>query len=113
MEILKSESQEVLKQLLAGSGENRFGVELYAFEFVAAMAEAHDDAIVSLRGDGKFAWKRFAFDDERVIARGNKGLGQFAEDTFAVVMDFAGFAVKEFGRADDISAERLANRLVP
>ena len=93
-------------------GEDGFGVELDAFEFVAAVADAHDDAVVGFGGDGEFARKRFAFDDQRVIARGGEGLGEFAENIFAVVMDFAGLAVKEFWRANDFAAEGRADGLM-
>ena len=38
--------------------------------------------------------------------------GQAGEDAFAVVMDFAGLAVKKFWRANDLPAERRANSLM-
>jgi hypothetical protein len=41
-----------LQQLFAGRGEDGFGVELDAFDFVAAVAEAHDGAISGFSGDG-------------------------------------------------------------
>ena len=47
-----SEVKEILEELLAGDGEDGFGVELDPFDFVAAMAEAHDDAVAGLGGDG-------------------------------------------------------------
>ena len=54
-------------------------MELHAFEFVAAMADAHDDAVIGFGGDGQLAGKGFALDDERMIARGGEGIGQLAE----------------------------------
>ncbi len=62
--------------------------------------------MVSSRG------KRFALDDQRVVARGGEGVGEFAEDAFGVVMDGAGFAVEEFGRANDFPAECGADGLM-
>ena len=47
----KSERQEILQELLAGFGEDGFGMELHAFDFVAAVTEGHDDAVVGLGGD--------------------------------------------------------------
>ena len=47
-----------------------------------------------------------------MIARGGKRLGQFAEDAFAVVLDFAGLAVKQLGCANDFPAERRADGLM-
>lgn len=46
------EGEEIFEELLAGFGQDGFGVELYAFEFVAAVADAHDDAVVGLGSDG-------------------------------------------------------------
>jgi len=63
-----SKSEKVLQELLAGFGEDGFGVELDAFDFVAAVAEAHDDAVVGFRGDGELAGQGFSFDNERMIA---------------------------------------------
>jgi hypothetical protein len=50
--VIVLQREEVLQQLLAGFGEHGFGMELDAFEFIAAVADAHDDAFVSLRGNG-------------------------------------------------------------
>ena len=47
--------QEILEELLAGIGEDGFGVELHAFNFVTAVTQTHDDAAVSLGRDRKFA----------------------------------------------------------
>ena len=69
-------------------------MELDAFDFVAAVAEAHDDAVVGFGGDGEFARQGFAFNDQRVISRGGKRVGERAEDAFRVVVDRAGLAVK-------------------
>jgi hypothetical protein len=47
----KSESKKILEELFAGIGQDGFGVKLDAFDFVAAVTEAHDDAVVGLGGD--------------------------------------------------------------
>ncbi len=98
--------QEVLEELFAGIGEDGFGVELDAFDFVATMAETHDDAVVSLGRDGELARQGFFLDDEGMVARRGERVGQLAENVFMVVMNLAGFAVKEFRGADDFAAER-------
>jgi hypothetical protein len=87
-------------------------VELHTLDFVAAVTEAHDDAVVSFGGDGELAGQGFSFNDERVVARGGQRVGKFEEDVSAVVMDLAGFAVKELGGANDFSAEGRANGLM-
>jgi len=87
-------------------------VELDAFEFGAAVPDAHDDAVFGFGGDGELARHGFAFNDQRMIARCGERVGEFAEDAFGVVMDGAGFAVKEFGRANDFPAECRADGLM-
>jgi len=90
----KLKCQEVLEELLTGGGEDGFGVKLDAFDFVAAVAEAHDDTVAGFGSDGQLAGKGFALDDERVVASGREWLGKLAENILAIVMDFAGLAVK-------------------
>jgi hypothetical protein len=53
-----------------------------------------------------------SIDDKRVIARGCKWLGKIAENVFAVVMNFAGLAVKEFWSANDFSSKGCADGLM-
>ena len=109
---LRLEREEILEELFAAGGEDGLGVELDAFEFCAAVADAHDDAVVGFGSDGEFARKGFALDDERVVASGGERVGEFAEDAFCVVMDGAGFAVEEFRRANDFPAECGADGLM-
>lgn len=87
-------------------------MKLDAFEFCAAVPDAHDDAVVGFGGDGELPGQGFAVDDEGVVARCGEGVGEFAEDAFGVVMDGTGFAVKEFGRANDFPAECRADGLM-
>ena len=49
------QAEEVLEELFAAGGQDGLGVELDAFEFGAAVADAHDDAVVSFGGDGEVA----------------------------------------------------------
>ena len=53
--IALSEVEEILEELLAGFGEDGFGMELHSFDLVAAVAHAHDDAIAGFGGDFEFA----------------------------------------------------------
>ena len=104
--------KEILQELLAGFGEDGFGVELDAFDFVATMTEAHDDAVVGFGSDGEFARQGFSFDNQRVITGGGERVGKFAENAFAVVMDLAGLAVEKLRGTNDFPAEGGADGLV-
>ena len=57
-------------------------MELDSFEFVAAVADAHDDAVGGFGGDGEFAREGFALDDQGMVTRGGERVGQFAEHAF-------------------------------
>ena len=87
-------------------------MELHAFDFVAAVTEAHDDPVVGLGGDRQFARQGFFLNDEGMVARGREGIRKLAENILAIVMDLARFAMKEFRSADDFPAERGANGLM-
>src|SRR5277367_6640790 len=87
-------------------------MELHTFEFVTTMPQAHDDAVFGFSGDGQLAGERLAFNDQRVITRGSEWLCQISEKIFPVMMNFAGFAVKEFCSANDLPAEGRADRLM-
>jgi len=85
---------------------------LNSFDAEFAMAEGHDDSFASFGGNFEFAGKRFAVDDERVVASSGNRVGQAAENCFAVVAHFAGFSVKQFFGADNFAAEGVADGLV-
>src|ERR1700731_827838 len=103
--------EEILQELHPNVGEDRFGVELHAFDEEFAVAETHDDAI-GFRGNFELIRKRFFLDDERVIARGGEILRQIFENCLVVVVDAAGFAVHDFRRANHASSNRKADRLM-
>ena len=106
------QGKKIFEELLAGIGEDGFGVELDAFDFVATVTEGHDDAVVGLGGDRQLARQGFFFDDQGVVARGGEGIRQLAKNILTVVMDLARFAMEEFRSADDFASERGANGLV-
>ena len=88
------QGKKILEEVLARVGENGFGVELDAFDFVAAMTEAHDDAVVGLGGNREFVGQGFFLDDQGMVARGSEGIRELAKNILAVVMDLARFAVE-------------------
>ena len=49
------EVEEILQQQVAMLGGDAFGMELHAVHRQALMHQAHDQAVVGLRGDGQFA----------------------------------------------------------
>ena len=87
-------------------------MELHTLDTEFAMAQAHDDAVGGFGGDFQVARKRFAVDDERMVARGGKWFWEIFENPAAIVLDFAGFAVHQFLRADDPAAEGRADSLM-
>ena len=87
-------------------------MELHTFDFVAAVAESHDDAVVRFCADDQLARQGFSLDDKGMVARCGERIGQLAENVLVVVMNLAGFAMEKLRCADDFSAERGADGLV-
>jgi hypothetical protein len=106
------QSQEIFEEAEAGAGEDRLGVELDAFDAQLAVAKAHDGTVCGFGGNFERTRERFALDNQRVIARSLKILGEAAKDGLAIVVNFAGFSVHDFWRADYAAAECGANCLV-
>ncbi len=87
-------------------------MELHAFHFHFSVAQAHDRAVVGLGGNLKCARQRFALHDQRVVARGRERLIEAKENSFAVMLNLAGFAVHYFWRANHAPAKRCADGLM-
>src|SRR6266403_1851403 len=47
-----------------------------------------------------------------MVARGGEGVGELAENVLAVVVNLAGLAMKNLGRANDFASEGRADGLV-
>lgn len=76
------------------------------------VAQTHDNSVVGLGGYFQLAGQALALNDQRVITRGRKTLGELAENRLAIVADFACLAMKEFWCPDDAPAKRRANSLM-
>lgn len=85
-----------------------FGVELDAVDRFCFMGEAHDEAIFGFRRDFEVCGKRFAINDERMIARGVKRGRKSGENAFALMVHLGCFSMEGFGGTDDISAKGLS-----
>ena len=98
---------------MAVFGEDALGVELHAPNGQLLVPQAHDFSFFSFGGDFQAIRQRVAFDDERVVARGDEGGGDVFEKVVAVVCHGGGFAVHHPVVDDDFAAESLADALVP
>src|SRR3990172_8133958 len=79
------------QEVLAFAGQDGLGVELHALDAVAAVAQAHDDAVARAGGNLELLpGKTFRRDHQRVIAPGREARRQAAENRPTVVEDFAG-----------------------
>jgi len=91
-------------------------MELHAFDRKPFMPQAHNHAGVAILGgvgaDLQIFRQAFFLDDQRVVARGCHGRAEILEDCSAIVLDFAGFAVHQFGGAYDFGAEGRADGLM-
>src|SRR6478736_8238883 len=91
-------------------------MELHAFHWKIAMAQAHDYAcavcFMCLRADLQLFRQALFSHNERVIAGCRHRLRRVLEQRFAIVLDFAGFTMHELFGPYNISAERRTNRLM-
>ena len=103
---------EILQQLVPVLGEQRLRMELHAFDREAAVAQAHDLAILGLGADLEAGGQRRALDDQRVIAGGDELIFDAGENPRAIMADARSLAVHHLLRAHHLAAERLADGLV-
>src|SRR5579864_5824501 len=87
-------------------------MKLDAFHSEFAVTQTHDGTVRSFGVNFQHARQGFAFDYERMVARGCEWFCESAEDCFPVVENFAGFAVENLFRTDYAPAECFAHRLM-
>src|SRR5262245_31757427 len=87
-------------------------MKLNAFNLLLAMAQTHDHAFRSGRGNLQRLWQTLLLDNQRVIATCGERLLQTLKDRLTVVIDFGRFAVAEFARAHDAATEYLRDGLM-
>src|SRR5690606_33851058 len=88
------------------------GMKLHAVERERAVLQAHDDAVAGRGGDLETIGQGLWPDGERVVAGRLEAGIEAAEQARASVIDPAGFAVHQLGRAHDLAAHRLADGLM-
>src|ERR1700734_841320 len=109
---IRSEVEEVLQDQVAVLGGDAFGVELDAVHRQGAMLKGHDQAVRRLRGDREIAGHRGAIDHQGMVTRRLEWAVDAAEHALALVAHLGELAVHGQGRAHDVAAEGLADRLV-
>src|SRR5690348_6167826 len=97
---------------MAGDGSDALGMELHAVQRPLAMGNAHDETVLCPGIDAQALGQAAAFDDQRMIARRLERVRQAGKDPAGVMMDCRELAVHRLGRANDLAAHRLADRLM-
>ena len=93
-------------------GEDALGVELHTPDRQFLVPQAHDFTLLRLGGDLQTVRQRLAFDNERMVARGDVGRGDVFEQVIAVVCHGGRFAVHHPVVHHDFAAEGVADALV-
>jgi hypothetical protein len=104
--------EEVLQQIVAALGQDRFRVELHPFDGQGPVAQAHDLAVVGPGGDFQAGRQGLALDGQRMVARAGQRTGQPAKDALVRVLHRRHLAVHQLLRVHDAAAESLADRLM-
>jgi hypothetical protein len=101
----------------ARMGQKTFGMELHAEQRFGAVLDGHDFARtvggIAPGGHFQFLGQCVGLDHEAVITGGLKRIVDALKQGAAVVADLIDLAVHESTRADDLSAEGLADGLMP
>src|SRR5271167_930322 len=108
-----SQVEEVGEELFSCLGQDRLRMELHTFYLHLLMTDTHDEPVRGAGRDFQAVRQRRALDDQRVVARGRKGIGEPRKDGLAIMGYKAGLAVHDLRRSYHPASERLADRLVP
>src|SRR3954451_14572461 len=109
---LRGEFEKVLKHQMAVLGGDAFRMELQAVHRPRFVGEPHDEAVVGFRRDAEVARHGLPLDHQRMIARRLERPVDAAEHARALMAHLGELAVHRLRRADDLAAERLADRLM-
>ena len=109
--------EKVFKDLMAMLAQDRFRMELHAFDRQCLMFYPHNffhRAIGFIGPAGHFQTFRQGglINHQGMIAHGRKRVGQASEHALAVMVDGGSFAVHHVTGADDMTAEGLADALM-
>src|SRR5690349_6477548 len=105
--------KEIAQQFRPFEREKTLGVELHAVQRPGAVPDAHDLALLRPGADDEIGVvERLAADDQRVVARRLKRVGQPAENALAVVEDRRRLAVHDADVADHFTPENVADALM-
>src|SRR6266545_776120 len=113
------DTEEVLENAFPMLRPDGLGMELHAVSRVIPMFHGHDLcgiawtlAVGAHGGDDERGGERGGIDHERVVAHRGKRTRNPVEQLVVAMHDGTGLAVHQAGRADDLPAERLTDRLV-
>src|ERR1039457_7643178 len=87
-------------------------MKLHAPDWQFLVPHAHDFALAGFGSDFETIGQRVALDDERMIARGDKGIGHPHKKVLAVVLNRRGFAVHHAVIYHHLRAEHVSDALV-
>src|SRR5436305_10222401 len=92
-------------------------MKLDAFDWVAPMAQPHNDActivLARLRADLQFPGKPLFGDDQRVVTSGRHGTWNVSKNRLAVMFNLADLAMHDLFGTDDIAAKGRPDCLMP
>ena len=105
------QGEEVAQHVVTAGRQDRFGMELHAFDGVLTMTQTHHEPVVGRGRDLETIGHRVAGHDQRVVARRLERIGQAGEHPSPVVADQRGLAVHHLRSAYDAAAEDLPHAL--
>src|SRR5688572_12078217 len=106
------QGEKVLENLHATLGGDGFRMELDPVNGEFFVLQTHNFPLGGLGGDFEAVRQAGTLDQQGMITGGGKRRGQPGEDALVSVLDRRELAVHLAGGADDVSAEKLADRLM-
>src|SRR3954466_3532444 len=87
-------------------------MKLHSVNRELAVSQSHDFSLGRFGGDLETFRKRFAANDERMVARGLEWIGQMFENAAAEMAHRRSFSVHQTRGGDDVATENSADALV-
>ena len=110
--VRRTSARKLREEVVPGLGEDRLGVELHAVDRELAVAQAHHDAVLGLRGDLEAVGHESRATTSEWYRVAVSGSGEAGEHAGAAVADLGGLAVHHLLGPHDLAAVDLADALV-
>lgn len=105
-------AKKIAQNIVSEFSEDGLGVKLNSLHDIIPVPHAHYYAFRRFSTGFETGWKAVTFDDQGMIARCRKGIGQIPVDSLAIMVDEGGLGV-DWPASADLAPVGVANALMP